>query len=89
MSRFGENYDPNEVSNANQSQKITLEDPLVQKTIKDIKDALKQENIDYYLSHKVTDDTNVGGKKWKAIKAELMKGDDYKKSKWFAELDEG
>ena len=45
------------------------------KITKEINDALKQESVNFYLSQKVKDDTEVGAKLWKEIKSEVLKDD--------------
>ena len=40
-------------------------------TVDSIKDALKEESINFLQAQKVSDDTKIGTKLWKDIKAEV------------------
>ena len=56
-------------------------------TVDSIKDALKEESINFLQAQKVSDDTKFGTKLWKDIKAEVQKDDRFKQSQWYSDLD--
>ena len=60
---------------------------MVNLTIDSIKDTLKEESIKFLLSQKVSDDTKIGSKFWKDIKAEVLKDDNFNQSQWYSDLD--
>ena len=52
----------------------------------DIKSQIKDSAKRFYLLNKVSDDTLIGGEKWKDIREQVCKGDSYKTETWYTDL---
>ena len=51
--------------------------------IADIKTQLKESTKNFYLIKEISDETRIGSKVWKQIKADVCENENYKKESWY------
>ena len=87
VSRYGDDYDPNEVlQNPNYVPPSSGSNLSVQQRIADFKSQVKDAAKRFYLFDKVSDDSAVGDKTWKDVKQEVCSGEAYMNKSWFTGL---
>ena len=87
VSRYGDKYDPLRIKN-DPSYDPMDENPGLSKEqrINDIKSQIKDKAKRFYLSDKISDDTQIGSLVWKDIKDRVCASEAFETESWYIQL---